>query len=89
MRQSVPGGRACVWVLAPSAAAAVAIANHLCGPMGGWRVGSDVELEVFLRAEYHKHCDRGDFTLTVIDRPVRGSWLDEQLKLHKPDCTSD
>ena len=79
VRQNVPGGRACVWVLAPSAAAAAVIANHLCGPMGGWRVGSDVQLEVFLRSEYRKRCDAGDFNHRVVDRPVRREWLEKRL----------
>ena len=81
MRQSVPGGRACVWVLAPSAAADAVIANHLAGPLGGWRIGPDVELEVFLRSEYHEHCDARNFTFTIIDRPVRRAWLEKRLKL--------
>ena len=80
VRQNGPGGRACVFVLAPDAHAAVTIANHLVGPMGGWRVGRDVELEVFLRSEYPKHGDRGDFTRTVIDRPVRREWLEKRLR---------
>ena len=80
VRQSMPGGRACVFVLAPDAAAAVVIANHLCGPMGGWRVGPDIKLDVFLRSEYHEHCDAGDFTHMVIDRPVRQAWLEKRLR---------
>lgn len=84
MRQSVPGGRACVFVLAPSAAAAAVIANHLRGPMGSWRVGPDVELETFLRSEYPKHCEAKDFTLTVIDRPVRRAWLEKRLERDPP-----
>ena len=80
VRQSVPGGRACVWVLAPSAAAAEIITNHFCGPMGGWRVGPDIDLKVFLRSEYHEHCDARDFTFTIIDRPVRRQWLEKRLQ---------
>lgn len=80
VRQTVPGGRACVWVLAPSAAAAVTIANHLASRTGDWPVGPDVELEVFLRSEYPEHCDRGDFTFTIIDRPVRQAWLEKRMR---------
>ena len=80
VRQKVPGGRACVFVLAPDAHAAVTIANHLVGPMGGWRVGPDVELDVFLRSEYHMHCDARDFTCAVIDRPVRRAWLEKRIR---------
>ena len=80
VRQNGPGGRPCVFVLAPDARAAVTIANHLVGPMGGWRVGPDVELDVFLRSEYHMHCDRQDFTRTIIDRPVRREWLEKRLR---------
>ena len=79
VRQTMPGGRACVWVLAPGAAAAEVIANHLCGPMGSWRVDPDVELETFLRSEYHQRCAARDFTLMVIDRPVRRAWLEKRL----------
>ena len=84
VRQNVPGGRACVFVLAPDAHAAVTITNHLVGPMGGWRVGPDVELEVFLRSEYHERCDAGDFTHMVIDRPVRQAWLEKRLAPDSP-----
>ena len=84
VRQSGSGGRACVWVLAPSAAAAAVIANHLVGPMGGWRVGPDVELEVFLRSEYHKRCGARDFTRMIIDKPVRPAWLDKRPEAHLP-----
>ena len=91
VRQNGSGARACVFVVAPDADAAVTIANHLVGPMGGWRVGPDVELEVFLRSEYPKHCDARDFTRTVIDRPVRREWLEERLRAEGElaDSTSD
>ena len=46
--------------------------------------GPDVELETFLRSEYPKHCDARDFTLTVIDRPVRRAWLDKRLERDPP-----
>ena len=88
MRQSVPGGHACVFVLAPSAAAAAIIANRLCGPKGGWRVGPDIELELFLRSEYHKRCDAGDFTHMVIDRPVRREWLEKRLRTQREPAPS-
>ena len=81
MRQRVPGGRACVFVLAPDAPAAVTIANRFVGPMGGWRVGPDVELEVFPRADYPDHADPGDFTRMVIDHQVPDAWLDKQPDL--------
>ena len=80
VRQSGPGGRACVWALAPSVAAPAVIANHLVGPMGGWRVGPDVDLEVFLRSEYHTRCDARDFTRMIIDRPMRREWLEKRLR---------
>lgn len=80
VRQNGPGGRPCVFVLAPDARAAAVIANHLVGPMGGWRVGPDIELDVFLRSEYHMRWDPGDFTRSVIDRPVRREWLEKRLR---------
>ena len=80
VRQNVPGGRACVFVLAPDAHAAVTITNHLVGPMGGWRVGLDAEHEVFLRSEYPARFDGRDFTRTVIDRRVRREWLGKRLQ---------
>ena len=72
LRQRVPGGRACVWVVALNATAAAVIADHLVRPMGGWAVGPNVESEVFPRSDYAKHADPGDFTRMVIDRAVRG-----------------
>ena len=80
VRQRVPGGRACVWVVAPDATAAAVIADHLVGPMGGWAVGPNVESEVFPHSDYAKHADPGDFTRMVIDRPVRGPWLAKRLQ---------
>ena len=65
---------------APSAAATAVIASGLCGPMGGWRVGPDIRLEVFLRSEYHERCDARDFTHMVIDRPLRRKWLEKRLR---------
>ena len=79
VRQRVPGGRACVWVLAPDAAAAVIIVNRIAGRLGGWRTGPDVE--VFPRTDYREHCKPEDFTRMVIDRPVRQDWLDRQRQL--------
>ena len=87
VRQSVPGGRVCVFVLAPSAAAAAVIANHLAGPMGGWRVGPSIKLDVFLRSQYRKRCDAGDFNHMVIDRPVRKAWLEKRLEPDMPRTT--
>ena len=87
VRQRVPGGRACVWFLAPDAAAAVVIVNRLVGPMGRWGVGPEVDLEVFPRSEYLEHADAGDFTRTVIDHQVPEAWLDRQLDLlSAPRC---
>lgn len=83
VRQKVPGGRACVFVLAPDAHAAVTIAKHLVGPMGGWRVGPDVEHEVFLRSEYPTRVGTKDFTRMVIDRPVRPTWLEKRLRAER------
>ena len=40
-------GFACVWVQAPSAEVAVRRAADRLGHMGGWKVGPDVDQEVF------------------------------------------
>ena len=64
----------------PLSAAAAVIGNHLASPMGGWRVGPDIMLEVFLRSEYHKRYDAADFAHMVIYRPVRRAWLEKRLR---------
>ena len=66
VRQRTPGGNAIAWVVAPSARAAVAIANRRLGRMGGWRVGPDVALEVFTREEYPERAEPCDYTRSVI-----------------------
>ena len=57
---------ACVWVKAPNAGAAVELAAKRLGHRGGWRVGPDVEQEVFSGAEYREHARPGDYTRSVI-----------------------
>ena len=59
-------GFACVWVQAPSAAAAVEIAAKRLGHTGGWKVGPDVDQEVFRADEYRDHARQGDYTRSVI-----------------------
>ena len=66
VRQRAPAGNAIVWLRAPSAAAAVKRANERVGPLGGWR--TDVDLEVFPRAEYPERAEPQDYTRSVIDR---------------------
>ena len=66
VRQRTPGGNAIVWVTAPGARAAVAIANRRLARMGGWRVGPDVVLEVFPREEYPERAEPRDYTRSVI-----------------------
>ena len=60
---------ACVWVKAPSAAEAVNLAARRIGHMGGWRVGPDVDQEVFSSGEYREHARSGDYTRSVIFDP--------------------
>ena len=55
-----------VWVKAPSAGAAIEIAARRLGHMGGWRVGPDVDQEVFPATEYRDHARPGDYTRSVI-----------------------
>ena len=57
---------ACVWVQAPSASAAVEIAAKRLRRTGGWKVGPDVDQEVFRTEEYRKHARPGDYTRSVI-----------------------
>ena len=59
-------GFACVWVNAPSGEAAVEIAAKRLGHMGGWKVGTDVDQEVFAAQEYREHAQPGDYTRSVI-----------------------
>ena len=59
-------GFACVWVRAPNAAEAVALAAKRLGHMDGWNVGPDVDQEVFASHEYQKHAQPGDYTRSVI-----------------------
>ena len=67
VRQRAPAGNAIVWLRAPTAAAAAKCANERVGPLGGWR--TDVDLEVFPRAEYPERAEPQDYTRSVIDRP--------------------
>ena len=60
---------ACVFIQAPTPAAAVETAARKIGPMGGWRVGPDVKQEVFPRSEYRDHANPGDYTRSVIIAP--------------------
>ena len=57
---------ACVFVRAPSPAAAVEIAAKRLGHMGGWEVGPAVDQEVFRWEEYREHARPGDYTRSVI-----------------------
>ena len=67
-------GFACVHVQAPSAAAAVEAAATRLRNAGGWKVGPDVDQEVFRADEYRKHARPGDYTRSVIvaSRPTEG-----------------
>ena len=66
VRQCAPAGNAIVWLRAPTAATAANRANEHVGPLGGWR--TDVDLEVFPRAEYAERGEPEDYTRSVIDR---------------------
>ena len=57
---------ACVWVQATSAAAAVEIAARRLGHTSDWKVGPDVDQEVFRADEYRHHARPGDYTRSVI-----------------------
>ena len=59
-------GFACVWVQAPSPEAAVETAAKRLGHMGAWKVGRDVDQEVFAAEEYRNHAQPGDYTRSVI-----------------------
>ena len=59
-------GFACVWVRAPSARNAIEIAAKRLGHMGGWKVGPEVEQEVFPAEEYREYAKPGDYTRSVI-----------------------
>ena len=57
---------ACVRVKAPNAIEAINLAARRHGHMGGWRVGPDVEQEVFSGIEYREYARPGDYTRSVI-----------------------
>ncbi len=59
-------GFACVWTRAPSGKVAVEIAAKRLGHTGSWKVGPDVDQEVFRAEEYRKHARPGDYTRSVI-----------------------
>ena len=59
-------GFAWVWVRAPSATEAVEIAAKRLGQMGGWKIGPDVDQEVFSAADYREHANPGDYTRSII-----------------------
>ena len=62
-------GFACVWVKASTPEAAVEFAAKRLGHMGGWKVGPDIEQEVFAAEEYQEHAQPGDYTRSVIVAP--------------------
>ena len=57
---------ACVFVRAPTPAAAVELAAKRLGHMGGWKVGPAADQEVFRWDEYRDHARPGDYTRSVI-----------------------
>ena len=62
-------GFACVFVEAPSETESVKLAAKRLGHMGGWKVGPDVDQEVFPATEYREHAQPGDYTRSVIVAP--------------------
>ena len=64
-------GNACAFVQAPTPEAAVETTARKVGRMGGWRVGPEVEQEVFPRSEYGDHAPPGDYTRSVIIAPEK------------------
>ena len=64
-------GSACVFVQAPTPQAAVETAARKVGHMGGWRVGPEVEQEIFPRSDYRDHAQPGDYTRCVIIAPEK------------------
>ena len=63
-------GFACVWVKAATPGAAIEIAAKRLGHMGAWKAGPDVNQEVFTAEEYREHAKPGDYTRSVIVRPL-------------------
>ena len=53
-------------VQAPNPAAAIEIAAKRLGNMRGWRVGPDVDQEVFPAEKYCEHARPGDYARAVI-----------------------
>ncbi len=59
-------GFACVWVRAPNAREAVELVARRLEHMGAWRVGPDVDQEVFASDGYREYAKPGDYTRSVI-----------------------
>ena len=59
-------GNACIFIQAPSPAAAIETVARGIGQIGGWRVGPDVAHEVFAREEYPEQARSGDYMRSVI-----------------------
>ena len=57
---------ACVFVRAPSPAAAVELAAKRLGHTGGWEVGPAARQEVSWWEEYREHARPGDYTRSFI-----------------------
>jgi len=57
---------ACVFVRAPSPAAAIEIAAERLEHRGGWEAGPDAGQEVFRWEEYRDHARLGDYPRSVI-----------------------
>ena len=64
-------GSACIFIQAPTRAAAIQTASRRIGPMGGWRVGPEVKQEIFPRSEYREQAQPGDYTRCVIIAPEK------------------
>ena len=55
-------GSGCILVQAPNPEGAVETAARRIGPIGGWRVGSDIAYDVFAHKEYPEQAPPGDYT---------------------------
>ena len=59
-------GFACVWVRAPTAREAVEKTARRLGHMGGWKVGPDIDQQVFSTEDYRGHTQPGDYVRSLI-----------------------
>ena len=55
-----------VHLAVPDDSTGTAIANRRIGPIAGWRLGPDIDLDIFLRDEYLEPAELRDYTCSAL-----------------------